>query len=526
MNPPGILERIGDALNPIVVKELRQAVQSRFVVALLLLFLLAQLLFMGIFLVFQSLEGPLDAADYQAGDTVFQILQAILLGTCMVFIPAYSGGRLAAERSDVNVDLLFITTLRPGAIIWGKFVAALILAVLIFSACAPFMTFTYFLRGIDLVSIFFVVVLDFLAVTGMVMLALFLAVVPATRVLKALVGLGGICFGVFALGMTYAGTYSLLQGGVAVLLENPDFWVLCLAVTLALVGAVVFLFTGAVGLLSLQSSNRTMAMRLAVTVFCLVTGVPVAWYSNRMDSVVPMLLWILEAGILFSLCLVIAVNEREHWAPRVARTIPRRWWLRPLAFLFYSGAGGGVLWVSGVFAACWLTLPLLLDWGPSLRMRLEAVEYLQKMFKVMAVLFGYTYCYALSAVFLRNTLIKIQPVYTWVLALALLALGCVLPFLVVFLVHYRDWNFWTHYTWLLTNPWSGMLVVGDNRMGTSYVVMVFVLCWAAIVTGLNVPWFIKQMRRFRPYAGSAVQASAALPSLLSAAGLEATRTAP
>src|SRR5205823_4778714 len=81
------------------------------------------------------------------------ILQGILLFTCLLFIPAYTGIRLAAERSDINVDLLFISTLRPRAIVRGKFVAALVLAVLIFSACTPFMTFSYLLRGLDVPSV-------------------------------------------------------------------------------------------------------------------------------------------------------------------------------------------------------------------------------------------------------------------------------------------------------------------------------------------------------------------------------------
>jgi hypothetical protein len=46
---------------------------------------------------------------------------------------------------------------------------------------------------------------------------------------------------------------------------------------------------------------------------------------------------------LFSLNLIIVVNEREHRGPRVAQTIPRRWWLRWPVFLFCNGAAGGVV---------------------------------------------------------------------------------------------------------------------------------------------------------------------------------------
>src|SRR5207253_10224932 len=91
MKSPGILEKIGDAINPIVVKELRQAVQSRFVVAVLLLFLLLELLFMGTYLVINSIGGNLESSDFQAGRGVFAMLRGVLLATCMLFLLAYSG---------------------------------------------------------------------------------------------------------------------------------------------------------------------------------------------------------------------------------------------------------------------------------------------------------------------------------------------------------------------------------------------------------------------------------------------------
>src|SRR5262249_17797527 len=145
-----------------------------------------------------------NAVNLHAGRETFQVLQGLLLGTCMVLIPAYAGVRLAAEHSDTNVDLLFISTLRPRAIITGKFLAAVVLILLIFSACAPFMTFTYLLRGIDIPSILLVLALDFLAVLLGTQLAIFLGAVPANGGLKIALGLAGLsCLGMlFSLAMS------------------------------------------------------------------------------------------------------------------------------------------------------------------------------------------------------------------------------------------------------------------------------------------------------------------------------------
>src|SRR5690348_12129733 len=160
MNSAVILDRFDDLLNPIAVKELRQAVKSRIVMSAMMLFLLIQLAILLLTLWFDD-QPSADLVNLEAGRSIFQILQGFLLGTCMLLVPVYAGIRLAAEHSDTNVDLLFISTLRPRGIIAGKLQASVVLILLIFSACAPFMTFTYLLRGIDIPSIVVILSLDF-----------------------------------------------------------------------------------------------------------------------------------------------------------------------------------------------------------------------------------------------------------------------------------------------------------------------------------------------------------------------------
>jgi hypothetical protein len=501
MRSPRILDLIGDALNPIVVKELKQALQSRFMMAMLLGFLLVQVVALALYLMVQGLDGRLDAVDFQGGRSVFGFLHWILLGVCLLFIPAYSGFRLAAERSEVHVDLLFIGALSPRAILAGKVIAAMILALILFSACAPFMTFTYFLRGIDLPSIFVIIALDFVEVLVMVMIALFLAIVPANRLFKVLLGLGGLFFGLIVFAYTLAGTYTLLENGLLASLDSPEFWAICLAVLLGTLGGILFLFVCSVGLLSPLSANRSLPLRVGMTLFWLGSAIPLVLCANWVGSDWPISVWVTLAGIGLSLCLMIAVCEREQWAPRVARTIPWQWWLRPIAFLFFSGSAGGVLWACLLCAACWLALPVVsAGWLPALAQS-ERAGSVRLNLLTMTMMFAYTYCYALTAVFLRRVLIKVQPIYTWILVLALMALGSALPYLVTFLIHYREWSFATHYHWLLTSPDVGMRLVGDSAIGGEGIAFVFVSCWAGIVTLLNAPWFIRQLYRFRPYAG-------------------------
>ena len=175
-------------LNPIVIKELRQAVRSWAVTGMLLLFLTVLFITSLVVLVNQSLNVNEDA---ELGRQMFQMFTVILAGASILFIPLYIGGRLGAERMESNHDLLYVSTLSPVRIIRGKFFCGAYLALLFFSVCLPFMTLTNLLRGIDLPSVFFILAVLFLVVCALNQVAIFLACLPLNRAFKLLLALGG-----------------------------------------------------------------------------------------------------------------------------------------------------------------------------------------------------------------------------------------------------------------------------------------------------------------------------------------------
>src|SRR5206468_4972819 len=156
---------------------MKQAVQGKFVSSLLLLLLAVQLLVVGTWV----LMTPDVERRFDTGAGMFMTLEGLLLGICLLFIPSYTGIRLISERSPANMDLLFITTISPEAIIAGKSLAAAALTILIFSACMPFMVLTYLLRGIDLPSMFIVLGLNFFLVVIAIQLTVFFASLPVRR---------------------------------------------------------------------------------------------------------------------------------------------------------------------------------------------------------------------------------------------------------------------------------------------------------------------------------------------------------
>ncbi|MCS7046578.1 MAG: hypothetical protein NZO58_09505, partial [Gemmataceae bacterium] len=338
-----VWEKLDDAINPIVVKELRQAVQSRFVVAVIMCFLAIQLIFFGIYLMATGQSGRLDAIDSQAGRDAFAWLQGLLLATGMLFLPAYSGLRLAAERQEVNTDLLFITTLSPRKIISGKLASAALIAVMIFSVCAPFMAFTYFLRGIDLGSIFFVVAIDFFVVLGSVHFTVLLAVIPGNRVFKAILAVLGFGSLLIVFVYTLSGTIVKVQLGFPPPFQDRSFIAICGSLAMSYLCYCGLTFTWSVGLISSPSANRALPMRLFMLAYCVVSFGIHLWFANSLGQQEPFFLWILTASLLVFFALMISINERETWTARVARTIPRNPLLRLPAMLVYSGAAGGVL---------------------------------------------------------------------------------------------------------------------------------------------------------------------------------------
>jgi hypothetical protein len=525
----GVLDRLGDRLNPIVVKELRQAVRSKFVVGLLLFFLLVQVSYLGISLAVWASERRLDAPDFQAGRLAFGVIQGILLGTCFLFIPAYTGARLAAERSDTNVDLLFITTLSPRAIIAGKVLAALVLTVLIFSACAPFMTFTYLLRGIDVPSILLVLAIDFGAVVLAVQLDVFLAVASPNRVFKVILGLLSVAGLGFAFIGLMIGTLDVLNVGGGPLLESPAFWPRAGVIASGALAVFGLLFAWSVALVSPPSANRAWGVRLCLVAVWLGTGVffGIAHQTDPQERNGAIAVWAVLMAGLFGLGMVIAVNEREHWGPRVARTIPRRRWLRGPAFLFYSGAAGGV-----VFSALMIGLTGLVIWvwgqvAPPQAPRKGGPPDFPAVLKMITLIGLYSYAYALTAVLLRKVWpLKVPAAYTWVLCLFLLALGCTVPPLTSFLLLGREWRYETHFAWLLSNPFAAVANAADQRYDhLSSVFLTFAGVWAGVVTLLSLPWYGRQLRGFRPYTSrSAALARGELPLPVTAAQGATTKT--
>jgi hypothetical protein len=516
----GILDRLDDAMNPIVVKELRQAVKSHLVVRSLLLFLLLQVVVLGVCLMLQEIRTA-DGINAQAGQSIFLWLQGIMVGVCMLLVPAYAGVRLAAERSDTNVDLLFISTLKPRSIVWGKFLAAGALVLLIFSAFAPFLTFTYLLRGIDIPTILLVLGMDFLVVMAATMLVIFLACAPTNLILKVvllLIGLG--CVGGL-LAATLVASLGIVESAFVQRAPAAEFWSIVGGIGAILLAETGQFFVWAIALINPPSANRAVAVRLYTLVRCLVTFSAAAIIAYTIKYPAPIYVWQGWMLFLFGVHMAMGVSEREHLGPRVARTIPRNVLLRFPLFAFYSGAAGGILFAV-LLATFVLVAGPVTAWCMDARFR--SVPYVLThphdpwhVTFVMTVLALYIYAYGLLGILLRRLFFRhrLRTGFTWLISLIAFTVGCAWPYFIILTIPKNSLQFEQDYKWImLTNP-VAMTIAADSPSASTNlrnfddVVMGFATVCAAGLTLCCLPWLLRQIEGFRPPKRKAAAAPAA-----------------
>ncbi|MBO0725204.1 MAG: hypothetical protein J2P52_06365 [Blastocatellia bacterium] len=485
MTAESVLKQKGafsDRINPIVVKELRQAVQSRFVIATLLTLLSIQLVAIGIYI----LASGASLFGFYAGQQSFLMLFGILQVIGVIFVPLYTGARLAAERSDVNVDLLFITTIKPRSVIAGKMFAAMALTALIYSACMPFMAFTYFLRGIDLPSIFISLGVGFVAVITCAQMAVFVACMPVGRAFKVIFGLIALTiFGVIYFA-TVAWVSDILRRGVI----GGSFWETITVMSFVICFVVGVFFVMSVALIMPVASNRALPVRLFITAAWLLGGVAAVSGSVIENRNWPMILWLVAFEIVFALALFVAVSERDRQGRRVRRSIPKSLLGRAPAFFFFSGAAHGVAWASVMIA---LTLAVARVWA-QLFPRYGNVGDLVDSVKWMGGMCLYFFCYAMTGALLRRLLFRrvVGTELTWLISVSLLLVGSVTPFLIGYIIFFKD-QWWSEDfgAWWVGNPFAwgykGHRVLYANVAGM----------WAALVAALSLPWFIEGVKSFK-----------------------------
>jgi hypothetical protein len=493
-------------LNPIVVKELRQSVRSWAVTGMLLLFLAVLFCTSLVFLIGQSFQVN---TNQRLGADIFQSFTVILTGASLLFIPLYIGVRIAAERQESNLDLLYITTLTPGRIVRGKFLCGAYVAVLFFSACMPFMAFTNLLRGVDLPTVFFVLICLFLAVCAAIQVAIFIACLPISKVLKILIALFGFLSMFPLTGTLVVLFFGMMRSGVgSMLVGGGRFWPgFFTGAGIVLIGVLLLYFLS-VAMISPLSANRALPLRTYVTCAWLLTGLLAFGWAWKQSETGYLLVWAIECFVVFSAAMIVVVSNHDQLSVRVRRQIPSGPGLRALAFLFYNGAAGGLVWVALLMGATFAVSSLFLH-QPATGMRFHSrmsAEDIHEFDITAAAAVSYVLAYGLTALFIhRQFFERRSPRLAGVFAVLLPSVWAVVPPLALFFLNALSERSMQRNQ--LGSIFNLLFSVKDLDQKSAH--LICALVWLILMAALNAKWFARQIKHFQPLQRSVEPPAAA-----------------
>jgi len=340
---------LGDGLNPILVKEARQAMKSRFFGAM---FAILLALSWGASIFTLALIGP-DARFGNQGPVLFSVYHGILCFWLLVVIPFSAYRSLAVEQEDRTYELVSITTLNPRQIVRGKLGSVLVQMVVYLSALAPCLAFTYLLRGIDLVTIFFLLGHTVLASIGLAMLGLLWSTLTSSRhwqvifTVVLIIGLLAVFFPALSLEVAL-----MAELGGVIPFDEPQFWAIDAAIVSILGGYALLAYFAAAARITFPGDNRSTRLRVMMLAEQLVLLFWMIWaflsFGIQEDAVEA--LFVLS-GLHWYAMGVLMTGESPALSRRVKRSLPQSLLGRVFLTWFNPGPGTGLVFALANMAA-------------------------------------------------------------------------------------------------------------------------------------------------------------------------------
>lgn len=353
-------DRASDWCNPILVKEVRQALKSRAFVSTFLLLLLGSWLISA----FGLLAAGASIEYGSVGRQFFIFYFGTLCVALGVVVPFGAFRSLLNERDDNTYELLSITTLSPGQIVRGKWACALVQAMLFYSAIAPFIAFTALLQGFDFGQAAVLLALAFYGSAALSMTTLMLSTTVKQRLWQGFLSLAvvsGLC------GLTL----SVLSGLSTLMLfplplDEAYFW-WGLGYLFVMSASYVWLFYQiAASRLTFESENRSTGIRLtAAGQFWLLWALAGAFHHFRGVPVADEEVMVLvgASGVHWATLGLAFSAELDGLSRRVRRKLPRRGWLRPPLVPLLPGGARGYLFVLLHLVALWALAVIATAWS-------------------------------------------------------------------------------------------------------------------------------------------------------------------
>ncbi len=478
-----LVERTGEWFNPLLVKECRQSLKSRqFSTTFTLVVVFSWLWSVyGIIML-----GP--NVSYQAdGAEMFYGYYLILAFPLLLIVPYSAYRSLIAEREDNTFELVAITTLKPRQIVAGKLGSAVVQMIVYLSVAAPCLAFTYLLRGIDVLTICWILFYTVLASLGFSLVAVLLATLAKERHWQVMVSV-----------LIVVGLFNAFLGAIEVCysilrvnrlpFQSLDFWIGNLQVQTAYWSTFALVYLAAGAQLTATAENRSTALRAAMLIQQALwagwigfdvgsklqldpaLGAAAIRQEALIYNVVSMLYW-LTAGA----CML---GEEPELSSRAKRSLPTSYLGRVLTTWFNPGPDTGLMFAVGNGMAV-VTLSLVGLWlaGHSSIASLRGMPSLGQEIAVLTLMLGYLVVYLgvgnLVLRLLRRATRVTFATSTLIVSL-ILACGVGVPHFIRYVINYRGAN----YTLLhISDPfWSSMAAI-DQRYPLTYLTN---MCWIVL----------------------------------------------
>lgn len=336
------LEALSDYINPILVKETRQALKSQqFVLWYLLLLAGCWVVTMGGLAVI----GP--AAYYGAfGGQLFLWYAWILSFPLLVVAPFSAFRSLAAEQEENTRDVLTVSALSPFQVVNGKLGSAALQVAIYLSAMAPCLGFAYLLRGVDALTLLLLPALGVLASLGLSLVGLLLASLTRLRYLQILINVAFITLLLLLFYNCFAVIEEFVDNGFR-MYQAEEFWLGLGMIFTAYATTFLLAYFLAVAANTFTSANRSTPLRVAMLVqqSAYIGWFAAVWIYDR-DADIPIVMFVFALAY-WTFAGMFLTSEGQVLSPRVRRTLPKTALGRQLFTLLSPGPGTGYFFVMG-----------------------------------------------------------------------------------------------------------------------------------------------------------------------------------
>ena len=476
-----VCEEIGDKLNPILVKETRQALKSRQFVTTFSVLLFAALAWT----VIGSLSLMPDIYTEPSAPRLLIGYYIVLAIPMLLVVPLAAYRSLEGEIDDGTLELLSITTLSPWYIVLGKLASACLQMVLYFVALFPCVAYAYTLRGVDLPTTLLIIFLLVISALFLTIVALFFAPLSRSRTGRIVTLLSVITILLVAeWGLGWFVIETILQG-------NPfnSQWLYFLCVAAILLPAAVghLLLTSTAAQLTPESENRSTQIRLSTLMVSAVTiglGAYAAKSLTPMEAIPMVSVFGMTLCIFWTATGAMMCAESPVLTPRIRRELPDSFLARAFLTWLTPGPATGLVFASvnlAIVAAVGIYGLNYLASQPSMNnvmMRLPVMSRLAVAYcvYVIGLLIGVRWIVALLRIN-NNPRVEIG-------IAALLALGvmsALLPYSIA--LHYNDYRPFEYSNWQITNwAWTLEEIVDGRNLTFQVSIVAFVVLAAFLIT--------------------------------------------